>query len=66
MPAMVASHFISEFQLVSCKFHEGVLTLRGRVSTVCLQQIAQTLMVRPPATSGTQELSHEQTSRIRK
>ena len=31
-----------ELHLVSCEFHEGVLTLRGRVSTFHLKQIAQT------------------------
>ena len=30
--------------LVSCEFHEGVLTLRGRVSTFYLKQVAQTLV----------------------
>ena len=29
-------------QCVSCEFHEGVLTLRGRVSSYYLKQIIQT------------------------
>ena len=29
---------------VSCEFHEGVLTLRGRASTFYLKQVAQTLV----------------------
>jgi osmotically-inducible protein OsmY len=29
---------------ISCEFHEGVLTLRGRVSTFYLKQLAQTLI----------------------
>lgn len=33
-----------ELHLISCVFHEGVLTLRGRVSTFYLKQIAQTLI----------------------
>jgi osmotically-inducible protein OsmY len=33
-----------ELRLVSCEFHEGVLTLRGRVSTFYLKQVAQTLI----------------------
>ena len=31
---------------VACNFHEGVLTLRGRVSSYYLKQIAQTLVLR--------------------
>ena len=31
---------------VSCEFHEGVLTLRGRVSSYYLKQIVQTLVYR--------------------
>ena len=30
----------------SCEFHEGVLTLRGQVSTFHLKQVAQTLVRR--------------------
>ena len=33
-----------ELQLVSCEFHEGVLTLRGRVSSYHLKQVAQELI----------------------
>ena len=33
-----------QLQLISCEFHEGVLTLRGRVSTFYLKQVAQTLI----------------------
>ena len=33
-----------ELHLVSCEFHEGVLTLRGRVSTFYLKQVAQALI----------------------
>ena len=33
-------------QCVSCEFHEGVLTLRGRVSSYYLKQIVQTLVFR--------------------
>jgi len=33
-----------ELHLVSCEFHGGVLTLRGRVSTFYLKQVAQTLI----------------------
>ena len=29
---------------ISCDFHEGVLTLRGHVSTFHLKQVAQTLI----------------------
>ena len=35
-----------ELHLVSCDFHEGVLTLRGRVSRFYLKQVAQTLILR--------------------
>ena len=33
-----------QLHLVSCEFHEGVLTLRGRVSSFYLKQVAQTLI----------------------
>jgi hypothetical protein len=33
-----------ELHLVSCDLHEGVLTLRGRVSSFYLKQVAQTLI----------------------
>ena len=33
-----------QLHFVSCEFHEGVLTLRGYVSTFHLKQIAQTLI----------------------
>ena len=33
-----------ELHLVSCEFHEGVLTLRGHVSSFYLKQVAQTLI----------------------
>ena len=33
-----------QLQLISCEFHEGVLTLRGRVSSFYLKQVAQTLI----------------------
>jgi len=32
-----------ELRLVSCDFHEGVLTLRGQVSSFFLKQVAQEL-----------------------
>ena len=34
----------SQLGVVSCEFHEGVLTLRGRVSTFYLKQVAQTVI----------------------
>ena len=33
-----------ELHLVSCEFHEGILTLRGRVSSFHLKQVAQELV----------------------
>jgi osmotically-inducible protein OsmY len=33
-----------QLHFVSCEFHEGVLTLRGRVPTFHLKQVAQTLI----------------------
>lgn len=33
-----------QLHLVSCEFHEGVLTLRGHVSSFYLKQLAQTLI----------------------
>lgn len=33
-----------ELRLIACVFHEGVLTLRGRVTTYYLKQMAQTLI----------------------
>ena len=33
-----------QLQHISCEFHEGVLTLRGRVSSFYLKQVAQTLI----------------------
>jgi len=33
-----------ELHLISCEFHQGVLTLRGHVSTFHLKQLAQTLI----------------------
>jgi len=33
-----------ELHLISCEFHEGVLTLRGRVSSFHLKQVAQELI----------------------
>jgi osmotically-inducible protein OsmY len=35
-----------ELHFVSCEFHEGVLTLRGRVSSFHLKQVAQELIRR--------------------
>ena len=35
-----------ELHLVLCEFHEGVLTLRGRVSSFYLKQVAQELIRR--------------------
>ena len=35
-----------ELHLVSCDFHEGVLALRGCVSSFYLKQVAQTLIRR--------------------
>ena len=37
---------LHELRFVSCDFHEGVLTLRGRVSSFYLKQVAQTLIRR--------------------
>ena len=39
------SHY-HELRFVSCEFHEGVLTLRGRVSSYHLKQLAQELIRR--------------------
>lgn len=33
-----------ELHVIACEVHEGVLTLRGRVSTYYMKQIAQTLI----------------------
>jgi hypothetical protein len=33
-----------QLRAVSCEFHEGVLTLRGSVSSFYLKQVAQTLL----------------------
>jgi osmotically-inducible protein OsmY len=33
-----------ELHLISCNFHEGVLSLRGRVSSFYLKQVAQTVV----------------------
>ena len=33
-----------QLHLVSCEFHDGVLTLRGPVSSFHLKQVAQTLI----------------------
>lgn len=33
-----------ELHFISCEFHEGILTLRGHVSSFYLKQIAQTLI----------------------
>ena len=38
--------YYQQVQCVSCEFHEGVLTLRGRVSSYYLKQIVQTLVLR--------------------
>jgi osmotically-inducible protein OsmY len=35
-----------QLSVVSCDFHEGVLTLRGKVSSFYLKQVAQTLIRR--------------------
>jgi osmotically-inducible protein OsmY len=35
-----------QLRRVSCEFHEGVLTLRGQVSSFYLKQVAQTLIGR--------------------
>ena len=35
-----------QVQCILCEFHEGVLTLRGRVSSYYLKQIVQTLVFR--------------------
>ena len=35
-----------ELHFVSCDFHEGVLTLRGRVSSFYLKQVAQEMIRR--------------------
>jgi osmotically-inducible protein OsmY len=39
------SHY-HELRFVSCEFHEGVVTLRGRVSSYHLKQLAQELIRR--------------------
>ena len=44
-----------ELHLVSCEFHEGVLTLRGRVSSYYLKQLAQELIRR---LDGTEEVNN--------
>ncbi len=36
-----------ELRRVSCEFHEGVITLRGRVPRYYLKQVAQNLVGRP-------------------
>jgi osmotically-inducible protein OsmY len=35
----------SEIRHVTCRFHEGILCLRGRVSSYYLKQIAQTIVL---------------------
>jgi osmotically-inducible protein OsmY len=40
-----------ELRAVSCEFHEGVLTLRGRVPSYYLKQMAQSLVDRIPGVS---------------
>lgn len=55
--AVVASHAemglrrssYRELRGISCYFHEGVLTLRGRLPSYYLKQVAQTLVVRTVA-----------------
>jgi osmotically-inducible protein OsmY len=44
-----------ELRGVSCDFHEGVLTLRGRVPSYYLKQVAQSLVF---DLDGVQELSN--------
>ena len=41
---MVRQSACDELHFVSCELHEGVLTLRGRVSSFYLKQVAQTLV----------------------
>jgi len=45
-----------ELRAVSCEFHEGVLTLRGRVPSYYLKQMAQSLADRIP---GVVELDNQ-------
>ncbi len=40
----LADSSYAELRLVTCRFHEGVLTLRGRVPSFYLKQVAQTLV----------------------
>lgn len=44
---LAASRY-GELSRVSCDFHEGVLTLRGRVSSYYLKQIAQSVVRHVP------------------
>jgi len=44
-----------QLQLVSCEFHEGVLTLRGGVSSFYLKQLAQTFI---RGLDGVEEISN--------
>jgi osmotically-inducible protein OsmY len=45
----------AELHGVSCDYHEGVVTLRGRVSSYYLKQMAQALVFR---LDGVQELNN--------
>ena len=45
----------SELKRLSCQFHEGVLTLRGRLPCYYLKQIAQTLAT---GVAGVEELDN--------
>jgi osmotically-inducible protein OsmY len=65
-----------QLHVVSCEFHEGVLTLRGKVSSFYLKQVAQTLIrglrsvaevnnrleVAAPVNCSTGNRSHAQTA----
>ena len=57
--AMVASRLqhsgYVELRDISCHFHEGVLTLRGCVSSYYMKQLAQTLVLH---LEGVQELNN--------
>lgn len=46
----------AELQAVSCHYHEGILTLRGQVSSYYLKQVAQTIAMRA---AGVDELHNQ-------
>ncbi len=46
--ARLRASLYAELRKVRCDFHEGVLTLRGRVPSFYTKQLAQTLAARVP------------------